>query len=846
MTGRLLGAALRLVPANWRESVRQDLTEENSAGGLRRVGAALQAAGIGLQLHWVIASNALSSDFRYALRSLLHARAFAIGAVLTFALGIGVNMGVFVVVDRVLFRPMPFPQPNELVTVFPYNPKTGQTYFMFPKAAAVEARRMGGAFMDVAYVGNSAPYYLQGPDAPPLLLTRSSFNSLDVLGVQVIAGRSFNREDVLARTRVALLREEVWRNRFGADPSVIGRRFLDRDGAVEVRGVLPSGFLTPSVNWVSARDGLMLELDTFDTASPRDGVPGIFGRLRPGASIREAQQQFDAVIAATEADRAADRRSTVIVRPMQEGLFWNYGVPLELLFWCGSLVWLIACANLGTLMIARGRSREPEAAIRRSLGASTSRIVSSALLETALVCAAGALLALLVLSVTLPALTSIIPVALKPLVLTSVDVRVFVFALVAGLLGATVAALFPVWRTVRADPQAALQAGVSRHITRLRGGRGLLIAESGIGTVLVLAGFFAVRSFVGLVTTDLGYVADGLYSVSVGVGSSDQTPEARFALRRQALETLRLQPGIDAVTGVDVSIGSGESVASVADAEGRRVFPRRIIEDYFDVMRTTFLAGRMFTDAEIRAEAPVAILSRSAVQLLLPDVAIAQAVGRTVELHDEPVRQIVGVVSDTRERQGSEIQPELFSPASPHSNSSLSFLARRLPDRVLDQAQIQEAIRREFGATTRVRVSAVSVGLDSWLENPKFYGRLFGSFAFVGLLLSIVGLFAVTSFEVSFRQHEIGVRMALGASRGNIERAIVADAIRPVVFGIVLGGLIAYWAAQYLQTLLYQVDARDLSSYVVVTLALIVAASMAAWRPARRAARIDPWKILRR
>lgn len=387
---------------------------------------------------------------------------------------------------------------------------------------------------------------------------------------------------------------------------------------------------------------------------------------------------------------------------------------------------------------------------------------------------------------------------------------------------------------------------MSRHIARLRGGRSLLVAESAIGTVLVLAGFFAVRSFVGLVTTDLGYVADGLYSASVGVGSADQTPEARFGLRRQALETLRLQPGVAAATGVDVSIASGQSVAPVADSEGRKVLVRRIVEGYFDVMRTKLLAGRMFTDVEIRGEAPVAILSRSAVQPLLPDVRPEKTIGRTIELQNEPSRQIVGIVADTRERQGSVIRPEFFSPASPHSGRLLSLLVRVLPGAQLDHAQIQAAIRREFGATTRVRLNAVSVGLDGWLEEPKFYVRLFGAFAFVGLLLSVIGLFAVTSFDVSFRQQEIGVRMALGASRGNIERAIVTDAIRPVAIGIAMGGLIAYWAAQYFQSLLHQLNARSLSSYVTVALALLAAASMAAWRPARRATRIDPGFVLRR
>jgi hypothetical protein len=213
--------------------------------------------------------------------------------------------------------------------------------------AAVQARRIGGAFVDLAYAGNTDPYYLLGPDAPPLWLTSTSFNALNVLGVRVISGRSFTRDDVVAGTRVGLLREEVWRNRFGAASDLIGRRFLDRAGSpIEIRGVLPAGFLVPSVNWASARDGLILELDTFDTASRRDGIPGVFGRLKPDSSVRAAQEQFDAIIAATEADAQPDRRSTVVVKPMQQGLFWNYGVPLELLFACGSLVWLIACANL--------------------------------------------------------------------------------------------------------------------------------------------------------------------------------------------------------------------------------------------------------------------------------------------------------------------------------------------------------------------------------------------------------------------------------------------------------------------------------------------------------------------
>lgn len=838
-----------LVPASWRESVRQDLREDSHHGVFGQLRGALEIVGVAASLHWVVTGSAFVADVRYAIRSLAHARWFTLGALLTFAIGIGANAAVFAAVDRVLFRSLPFQDPDRLVSVQPYSFKTGQKYFMFPKAVAVSLRHDRNTVEDLAFAGMPlSAFNVEGPDGEPLRLTDVSYNLLDVLGVRPILGQGFARQDAIDRTRVAIIFHDTWRSRFAASPDVIGRRLADRAGPIEVRGVLPSGFIVPSLNWASRSDGLILSPDLLETAEPRDRVPAPIARLRPGSTVALVQHQVDAHLAATEADRPAAERTHVLVEPLQEGVFWNCRASLALLFLGGSLVWLVASVNLGTLMVARGRSREHEIAIRTALGASLGRILSSAAIESALLSIAGGAVALIVLMLTLRGLVAAVSTFVKPLMLTSLDGRIVAFVVLGTCAGSAIAALYPVWRAGRADPHRGLKRNSAAGRTpQVGGGRGLLVVESAIGTVLVLAGSLAIRSSVGLQMTDLGYDPDGLHSVFVRLpgATPSQTLQARADAQQRVLDAVRRLPMIASASGVNVPLFGGEANDLVQLRDGPRVAVRQIVDGYFGVMQTRVLAGRMFTDAEIRAHAPVAMMSRSAAAQMWPNVPPEQSVGRPVAVEGQPIRPLVGVVADTRARHSTALVPEMFVPASLDNARPLALLARARSGSAMDVASLRSSLQREFGQATTVRVTSVSSVLEPWLQNPRLYSRVFGAFAAVSLLLSAIGLFAITAFDVSLRRDEMGIRMMLGAGAGAIQRLVIRDAVRPVAIGVAIGMAVALWAARFFQSLLFQLDARDPWTYGLVTCVLLLTAVVAAARPAQRAASVDPAVILR-
>ena len=782
------------------------------------------------------------SDARYVARSLLRARWYALGALMTFALGTGVNLAIFAIVDRILFRPLPYGEAGNVLTVHRVDPQTGQVFFMFPKGLAVEAKRSIPAVVDFGYAGNTRSYYLEGPDNPPLRLTDSSFNLLEVLRVSPALGRGFNRDDALARRRLVLLRDEVWRSRYAGTDAIFNRTLADRAGGAQVVGILPPGFVVPSVNWATATDGLLLAADTLDSYAEKDGIPGFVVRVRTGSSSAVIQQQVEALVTSTQQSRAASARTAVRVESVQRGMFWNCRIPLSLLFAGGLLVWLISCVNLGTLLAARARALEQQTAIRASLGASKGRLLRLTFIEAALLAFAGSALAVLVLFWSMRTMAALIPSYVKQLALTSIDVRVVMFALAGTVLGTLIASLYPLWRVWRSDQVARLSAATSRNPPSRRRGQALLVVESGICTLLILAGALAVQSFVGLVATDVGFAPNHLYAVTLRLPAGQDTPNQ--ARHRRVIDLFRAQPGVADVTLVDVAIGSGQTPNLVADSTGRQYVRRQIFENYFEVMRSRLRAGRAFTAAEVAASAPIAILSEAAVRSMWPGGRVEEAVGRDVVVGNETARRVIGVVGDTRPRHALPVQAEVFVPDG-NTESTPAFLVRVEPGRSLDLGSLRSLFRRELGPSASLTVTSIASQLEPWLQDPKLYAEVFGIFGLVGLFLSAVGLGALTSYEVSLRRHDIGVRLALGATSHDVERLIVTQSLKPVLLGVVLGLIAAFCGAQVMQSLLHEVSARGLMSYAGAALLLLLTAAFCAWRPARMASRTDPLIVLR-
>ncbi len=792
------------------------------------------------------------SDFRYVVRSLLRARWFAVGATLTFAVGIGINIAAFAFADRVLFRPLPFRDADRLVSMFPYTAKDGQRYSNMPKAIAVEARHHSDVFEDIAFVGIGDPYTV-GPSQPTISLVTASGNVLNVLGVQVVAGRPFTQDDVAAKRPVVLLKYEVWRDRFGADRAVFGRTVccsvmpqLART-PVEIVGVLPPEFVLPTVNWAGGGDGLVLEptmLDSYTTI--KELAPGVFARLRPAVTVERARDEIGAIIASLESDVPVEKRDQVAVQPLREGVFWRYHSALRLLFLGGALVWLIGAANLGTLMVARAHGRETDAAIRLSLGASRGRLLWTNVLEALVVCGAGTCVALVVLRWTLASLAAIIPGYFQSAILTNLDPRLVAFAIMAAVAGAVLASLSPAWWMLRVDPHEVLKRGsTSGRRTRNRGGRSLLVVETAIGTVLVVAAALAIRSLVGMLTTDLGYQPEGLYAAD-GVllpRATPPTPDERFAMAQQNVEALRRHPSILAASAASgVPFGSN-APEPITDESGRRIPVRRVLDDYFTVMQTPLVAGRVFAHDEVIVGAPVVMMSVSAARQIWPGKSAQDAVGETARFQNEPPRQLVGVVADTHPWLGRPVTPEVFLPA--RAGSRLLPIFRARPGTTIDSSVLKPVFEAATGPVRTVAFQSAMSMQQPALQDPKLYADVFGLFAVVALLLAAIGLFAIANGDVARRTYETGVRLTLGATPAQVQRLMLRETIRPVAVGVAIGLFSAWWAARFMQALLHDVDARSPLTFVFVAAVLAATAILAGWLPARRAARTDPAIVLR-
>jgi predicted permease len=780
---------------------------------------------------------------RRAWRSLVRSPGFALGAAATFALGIGINIAVFSSVDRMLFRPLPYRDADRLFLIQQIDLDSGQRVNL-PARYAMEAKAQLDFIEELAILGDSTGYFM-GPDGdgPEVRVSMVTSKMLEVGGIRPVMGRDFTDEDDRFQRRVAILTHEGWQARFASDPNVLGRRIWYRDTSLEIIGVLPPGFIVPGTFIDPNISGIaLMPTRTFAlNGVPRIAPPTV--RVKSGTSRESAQAALDTLVDRIRPEIPPEKHGPQAVQiiPIREAMFGQYFRYLWLVAGGAALVLVIACANLAGLFLVRGRARLKAAAVRLSLGASRARIAGEAMMEGALVCVAGTVTALLALAWAGRALQSVLP-AIFSRFSAGLDLRVVTFAIATTILVSLLASLVPAYLLSRGDVWRAVHSGVGPlGGGSPRRGRWLLALEAAVGVVLVAGAVVAARNLAGLTSAGIGFDPGNRHLLLITTRS--KTAADRYADLQQALAIVRGLPGVVSAAGAPMLSVLRTGTAPFSSS-GPPCCRWQVTGDYVGTMGIPLLAGRDITDADVLTRAPVALLNQLALARVWPGVRAADAIGRPLRLDGEPDREIVGIVGDTRRGHDDDPLPGVFVPVVSDPFGGMLIVARTQPGVPLLVSRVRPAVETA-GRRELLYIRPMAPMYDRALEAPRFRAMLFGLFGIVALVIAMVGLYALTSFEVTSRRSELGVRIALGASRRAVLRLVLVDSSKPVVVGLIAGLGVAAWAAPFLQSFLHRMNARDPWMLAVAAAALLGASLAAAWLPAWRATRVNPVDVLR-
>ena len=768
-------------------------------------------------------------DLHYAARALRLNPVFSVTAILALALGIGATTAIFSVVDTVLLRPLPYPQPERLVAVsawLHFDAVVSTEYLEW-----AETNRVFESYAAMWVSFDRAPLMVAGE---PILIYAKHVtpNFLSTLGVPPLVGRSFEPGDFDPDGRSPILISYgLWQRYFGGDRNIAGKSIVYDGKPREVVGVLPRGFCFPAGGRVDALVPIQVDVAKV-RARLTMGMWNTIGRLKPGVSLEQARANMAALFAASAAaHRQMYRRDVHLhVVPLQEWLTGNVRMRLLVLLGGVCPVLLIACANVANLLLARAASRQKEIAIRAALGAGRLRLVRQLLTESAVLAAAGGAGGAVLAAGVVALLRRAGPADLPRLAELTVDARVLAFAALVSVLTGVVfglapafSATRPVVRFARSGPKAFLVA-----------------AEMALSLALLITSSLMFQSLWRLEHKRVGFVPERLITTAVLVRGA----------RSEALrERLAAIPGVQSLAFADSLPPSGGSSFITFSREGRplpepghrgdSMVVRHVSPGYFATMRIPLLRGRMFTDHDAGA---TAIINQALARAYFPG---EDPIGQKIDLLPRGAhgRVVIGIVGNVK-NQGlnREPEPEMYRPLD--GTESAAYVIVRTPG---DVSGVAAALGRELRAADPEVITTIRTVEQQFGEmtaGPRFQGELFGSFAAVALLLAAIGIYGVVSFSVARRGHEIAIRMALGADAGRVSRMVVGELMIPAAAGIAAGLCGALLAGRFLRELLYDVKPDDPMTYVAVSLLLAMVALAAGAGPARRAARV-PAEALR-
>jgi predicted permease len=814
----------------------------------------------------------LLQDFRYALRSLRRSAGLTVVIVASLAIGIGANTGIFSVVNALLLKRLPYPEPDRLAILWLRSPGINIPQDWPSPGQYVDLRSENSSFEEMS-ISQGRSGTLLGLDQPEQVeALRTSSSLFRLLGAQPLYGRVLLPEDDgPGKTPVVILSHRFWVRLFNSDPNVVGRSITmngvaagggESKNQFTVAGVLRPEFLMneevmPTVASIRQMDVFVpLPLGADAVTRRGDENYNLMARLKPGVTMEQAQADVSVIAGRIRDKDKRDKTFTISVVPLQEQVVGNVRQPMLVLLGSVALVLLIACANVANLLLTRATSRQKEVAIRTALGAGWRRLLGLLLTESVLLGVLGGAAGLLVANLGLYVLRTINPGNIPRLEAITIDGTVMAFTVGISILTGVIFGLAPALRAVRVDLNTGLKAG-GRN-TQGDGGFGsarkrlrtlLVVSEVALSLMLLIGAGLLVRSFVRLQNVPPGFNADGVISMRVGVGRQFPNREAANAFHREIGNRIAAVPGVKvrgAISSLPFtsSVGWGSiGVEGFTPQPGQelQVDIRASTPDYFRTMEVPLQQGRFFNEADSNPKAQsVVIIDQKFAQRFWPN---ESPVGKHVWFNPKEPMTIVGVVGVVKQ-YGLDVDGRIvvYLP-------STSLLRYQLARTSLDPAAVANDIVRaihEVDPTVPIYdIRTMQDRMKDSLARQRFSTVMLGAFAAFALILAIVGVYGVMSYLVTQGTHDIGVRMALGAQRSAIVGMVVRHGFELTVAGIVLGLIGAAALTRVMASLLFGVSAIDPATFIVVPLVLGTIAILASCLPALRATRVDPVVALR-
>jgi putative ABC transport system permease protein len=815
---------------------------------------------------WRVRLGTLLDDLRIAVRLLIKKPGFTLAAVVTLGLGIGANTTMFSLVYGVLIEPLPYPEADQLVGVYRIDPNvTGRNpsasqlnnLWAVPFEVYRDWSEMSSAFEDVGAHSYVMSLTLTGGDRPErvqgVMATSGMFASLRT---PPALGRTFNvNDDQLGAPGLAVLSHGLWQRRFGSDPTVLGRQLTLSGLSYQVVGVMPPQFDFPSDGvevWVTFED------ERKSSPERSGGYLQVIARTRPGLSLQRAQLDLDAVALRIGELHPEEVEHGIGLFPRKSLEVANVQAGLVLLLGAVSLVLLIACANIASLLLVRATERRRELGVRMALGAGHVRLLVQHLSESVVLSVAGGFAGCVLAVLSIGPFKAAFPGGLPRADGITIDYRLLLFAATLSVLTGLLTGMLPAARAIRTPVAGVLQEG-SRGSTggkqRNRTQAALVVTEIALAFVLLVGAGLLIRSLARLTSVEHGFEAENLLTMGVSLPAQyRESDEASLVFFREFSERLRAIPGVRAVGGANQMpfVGGWSSPPAVVETShgfvDAAIHETTMDSEYFSTMGIPVITGRGFTSGDSEGSELVTVVSEAMVSRYWPDESpLGRRIGRTDAAGDSVWITVVGVVGDVRYRLNQDAFPSYHLPLAQWPNTWYQWVILRTEiDPGVITPAVQEALA-EIDPEVPIQVLQVDERIrnSTAVAGPRFGIFVLSCLAGLAALLAFIGVYGVLAYTVQQRAREIGIRIALGAGAKNVFRTLLGHGLMMAGIGLGIGLALAFGASRVMSSLLFEVSPTDPMTLLATSVLVIIAGLAASYFPARRATKVDPVEVLR-